>query len=140
MEKRFVNLNIITPEGKVLEDDALMVIAPAIDGEVGIMPLHAPYICALTYGALRIKKEENKERILAVSKGYMEVLFDKVSVIVDAAEAARAIDIPRAEAAKERAEQKLVKIEKKDEKAFETTNADLQRALNRIKIGNKYRQ
>lgn len=140
MEKRFVNLSIVTPEGKAFEGDALMVVAPSTDGEVGILHLHAPLICSLTYGPLRVKTGGNEEQVFAVSNGYMEVSLDSVSVIVGTAEPAHAIDVSRAEAARRRAEQKLVEIDKKDKKLYETINSDLQRALNRIKVGNKYRQ
>lgn len=137
MADKFLSCSILTPTGIVFEDDISMVVAPSVDGEVGVLPMHASYICSLKVGPLRVKNGE-EEQLFAISKGYMEVNQDKVSIIVDTAEPAHKIDLDRAQRAMHEAEQKI--REKADNTEYEGAQADLERALNRINVGNKNRQ
>ena len=76
--------------------EAKMVIAPGVDGEVGILPLHTAFLTQLKVGELRFKFDKaskEAEEYVAVSGGFMEVFEDKVTVISLAAELAREIDI-----------------------------------------------
>jgi F-type H+-transporting ATPase subunit epsilon len=79
-----------------------MIIAPAADGEVGILPHHAPLLTTLRPGELRIKRGAI-EQALVVTGGFMEVLNDKVTILADSAERAEEIDLARAEEARKRA-------------------------------------
>ena len=102
-----LTLEIVTAERQVLaEDDVDMVIAPAVDGEVGILPHHAPLITVLQIGELRVKKGQDEQSIV-IAGGFMEVLNNKVTVLADAAERSEEIDIAAAEEARHRAEQSL---------------------------------
>lgn len=139
MAEKFLSCRILTPTGIVFENDASMVVAPSIDGEIGVLPLHTSYICSLKVGSLRVKSGDN-EQLFAISNGYMEVDQDKVSVIVDTAEAAHKIDIERAKTAMHKAEQKLAETQRTNDTEYGLIQADLERALNRINVGNKYRQ
>ena len=97
-----IRLEIVTPERAVLTDDVDMVIAPASEGYVGILPHHAPLLTTLGPGELRIKKG-GVETSLAVFGGFMDVRPDRVVVLTEAAEHAEDIDESRAEEARRRA-------------------------------------
>ncbi len=101
-----LRLDIVTAERTVYSDDVDMVIAPGTEGELGILPRHAPLLTGLQVGELRIKKE-GQEELFAIGGGFMEVRPDRVIVLADTAEYAEEIDIERAEAARRRAEHLL---------------------------------
>ena len=101
-----LRLEIITAERQVFADDVNVVVAPGIEGELGILPHHAPLMTMLKPGELLIRKDGN-ETYMVVSGGFLEVRPDKVIVLADACERAEEIDITRAEEAKHRAEERL---------------------------------
>jgi len=102
-----LSIEVVTAERSVLaEEDVDMVIAPASEGEVGILPRHAPLLATLRPGNLRIKKD-GAETDLAVGGGFLQVNQDRVLILADAAERADEIDEERAEAARRRAETAL---------------------------------
>ncbi len=101
-----IRLEVVTPERAVLEDDVDMVIAPASEGYVGILPHHAPLLTTLGPGELRIKKG-GVETSLAIFGGFMDVRPDRVVILTEAAENADEIDATRAEAARARAREVL---------------------------------
>ncbi|MEM7264224.1 MAG: ATP synthase F1 subunit epsilon [Planctomycetota bacterium] len=76
--------DVLTPEGSIYSGSVEMVVAPAADGEVGILPQHAPLITALGKGTLRVKTG-GQEAKWAVEGGFMEVLNNKVSVLAEKA-------------------------------------------------------
>jgi F-type H+-transporting ATPase subunit epsilon len=85
-----LHLEVITPERKVYEDDVDMVVAPASEGYVGILPHHVPLFTTLGPGEFKVKKG-GVEEILAVFGGFMDVRGDRVVVLTDAAEPAEEI-------------------------------------------------
>ena len=99
-------LEIITAERMIFSEDVNAVIAPGIEGVLGILPHHAPLMTILQPGELIIRKGQ-EETILCVTGGFLEVRPDKVIVLADASEYCEEIDIDRAEAAKKRAEERL---------------------------------
>jgi F-type H+-transporting ATPase subunit epsilon len=101
-----LRLEIITAERQVFADDVNAMIAPGIEGELGILPHHAPLMTMLKPGELLIRKDGN-ETYMVVSGGFLEIRPDKVIVLADACERAEEIDITRAEEAKHRAEERL---------------------------------
>jgi F-type H+-transporting ATPase subunit epsilon len=105
---------IVTPERIVYTNEVEMVIAPTLDGEVGILPLHAPLVTVLRAGELRVRYNDNKDvEWFAVSGGYLQVHEDKVIVLADAAEHASRIDVDRARHAKELAEQRVAELKER---------------------------
>lgn len=105
---------IVTPEKIVYTNEVEMVIAPTLDGEVGILPLHAPLVTVLRPGELRVRYNDNKDvEWFAVSGGYLQVHQDKVIVLADAAEHASRVDVDRARRAKELAEQRMAEMKQK---------------------------
>jgi len=102
-----LQLEIVTAERVVLQDDNVdMVVAPTVDGQVGILPNHAPLLTILQVGELRVDKG-NDEQSIVVAGGFMEVLNNKVTILADAAERSEEIDVASAEEARHRAEQTL---------------------------------
>lgn len=101
-----ISLELVTPERVVFSDDSVdMVIAPGADGQLGILPNHAPLLAALGIGELLIRKGAEEESF-AVHGGFVEVLANKVIVMAPVAERAIEIDVARAEEARERAERR----------------------------------
>jgi F-type H+-transporting ATPase subunit epsilon len=127
-----LHLEIITPERRVYEDDVDMVVAPASEGYVGILPHHIPLFTTLGPGEFKVKKG-GVEEVLAVFGGFMDVRGDRVVVLTDAAEPAEEIDASRAQQARERAQQLLAAgpASAADE---QRARAELQRALVRLRV------
>jgi F-type H+-transporting ATPase subunit epsilon len=132
-----IRLEIVTPERAVLTDDVDMVIAPASEGYVGILPHHAPLLTTLGPGELRIKKG-GVETALAVFGGFMDVRPDRVVVLTDAAEQADEIDESRAQAARDRAKQALEAGPTGLDEA--RARASLERALVRLRVSERRRR
>ena len=98
-----IRLEIVTPEAKTYSEDVDMVTMPGADGELGILPLHAPLMTQLKPGELRIKRG-GQETILAVGDGFAEVLPHRVSILTDLAVTETDIDEAAVQAALERAQ------------------------------------
>jgi F-type H+-transporting ATPase subunit epsilon len=101
-----IKLDIVTAERLVLSEDVEVVIAPGVEGQLGILPHHTPLMTMLQSGELRARKG-GEEFFLAISGGFLEVRPDRVIILADAAERAEEIDIARAEEAKRRAQERL---------------------------------
>jgi len=133
-----LHLEVITPERKVYEDDVDMVVAPASDGYVGILPHHAPLFTTLGPGEFKVKRG-GVEEVLAVFGGFMDVRANRVVVLTDAAEHAEEIDANRAQEARDRAQQVLAAgaASAADE---QRARAELQRALVRLRVSESRRR
>ena len=132
-----INLEVITVERTVYSGSVDMVIAPGIDGDLGILPHHTLLMTMLKPGELRIKIG-GQEQSLAVSGGFLQVLPDRVVVLADAAERVEEIDLARAEAARKRAQEKIKEGMKGPILVQE--EAALRRALARITVAERYRK
>ena len=102
-----MKLDIVTAERVVYSDEVVIVVAPGIEGQLGILPHHAPLMTTLQSGCLIARKGGEEEISLSISGGFLEVRPDRVIVLADAAERAEEIDVHRAEEAKRRAEERL---------------------------------
>jgi len=129
-----LKLEVVTPEGAVVSDEAKMVVAPGTLGEFGVLPGHTTFMTTLKVGALRYTDETGKERYVFVSGGFAEALPSKVTVLAESAERRREIDVERAMAAKKRAEQRLEQARNKPDIDYVRAKAALERALQRIRI------
>jgi F-type H+-transporting ATPase subunit epsilon len=130
-----LTLEIVTAERQVfLDDDVDMVIAPAVDGEVGILPHHAPLITVLQIGELRVKKGADEQSIV-IAGGFMEVFAGTVTILADAAEHSEEVDIAAAEQARARAEESLRNKDQLGDKAGAETALRL--ASLRLRVGSK---
>jgi len=115
-------LEIVTPEKKVVNTAAEEVQIPGKNGYLGILPGHAPLITELAVGEVTYR-ESSGEQHLAVAWGFAEVLPDKVTILAETAERPAEIDVERARKAKERAEQRLTSGD---------INVDVERSLNSL--------
>jgi F-type H+-transporting ATPase subunit epsilon len=102
-----LRLELVAPRGPVFEGDVDMVVVPAVTGEMGILPRHAPLVAQLAIGQLRAMTTDGKWLTFAVAEGFAKVQFNKVIVLADTAEEASQIDVARAEQGVERALQRL---------------------------------
>ncbi len=133
-----IRLEIVTAERVVFSEDVDAVVAPGIEGELGILPHHAPLMTMLQPGELRVRKG-GEELFLVVSGGFLEVRPDRVIVLADAAERVEEIDIARAEEAKRRAEERL-SMPAAPELDLARTEAALRRSIARLKVGERRRR
>ena len=122
----------MTPERRLYYKDVDMVIAPGIQGQLGILPHHAPLLTALTRGVLRVK-DGAQEESFAISGGFMEVQPDRVTVLAYTAERAEGVDLGRTEATWRRAEKQLG-TPTQENVDFARAEAALCRELPRIKV------
>lgn len=133
-----LKLEIVTGERLVFADEVDMVIAPGVNGQLGILPKHAPLLTALSIGELRARKGE-EEFSFAIGGGFMQVYKDRVIVLADTAERAEEIDIARAEEARRRALELLKERGRLSREEFAQAEARLRKAITRIKIAQRYR-
>ena len=130
-----IKLEIVTAEHSVFSGDVDIIIAPGIEGELGILPRHAPLMTALREGELRVRKG-SEEYSMCISGGFLEVRPDRVIVLADACERAEEIDTERAEEAKRRAE-KILSEKHVPEVDAARAEAAMRRALLRLKIADR---
>ena len=126
-------LDIVTPSGSIFSGPVERLQAPGSEGSFGVLAGHAPMIAALEVGSLRFGEGGGGEddRTLACSGGFVEVRGDRVTVLAESAEFGDQIDLARAEAARDRASERLRQSESAD---LARAEAGLSRALNRIRI------
>jgi F-type H+-transporting ATPase subunit epsilon len=135
-ERKRLGVRLLTPEGPLFDDLAYMVIAPSIEGEVGILPRHTPFIAFLRPGEVRLKLLDDTEQVYATTEGYVSVEEDRVLVLVEQAERAEEIDPGRAQAALERAEAALAEAGD-DEVARVAAESARRRAENRLRVASR---
>ena len=124
-------LDIVTAEREVFSDDVDEVVAPGVEGQLGILPHHTPLMTTLLPGELLVKKG-GEEFYLAVSGGFIEVRPDHIIILADAAERVEEIDVKRAEEAKQRAQERLAKHTPDVDVA--KAEAALRRSLTRLEV------
>ena len=133
-----LKVEIVTAERFVYSEDGVdEVVAPGIEGELTVLPQHAPLLTMIKPGVMRIVKG-NEDIDMAITGGFLEVRDDRVTILADAAERAEDIDVVRAEEARRRAERSLVERESKVE--LVEAAAELQRALIRLKAAERRRR
>ncbi|KAA3619756.1 MAG: F0F1 ATP synthase subunit epsilon [Calditrichaeota bacterium] len=134
MADKDIQLEIITPTGKVFSGDVDTFIAPGFEGYFGVLQGHAPYVVALKIGEIKLQSDAKLSRF-ATTGGFAEVLPHKITVLAEAAEPADAIDLERAEKAVSRAQSRIEEGRKK----WDVDRAELAmaRAFNRMAIAKK---
>jgi F-type H+-transporting ATPase subunit epsilon len=134
-----VHLRIVTAEAQVLDEEADLIIASGGAGELGIQARHIPLVTTLKPGELRVLRGE-EEQVLAVAGGFLEVRNEgegsAVIVLANAAERVEELDISRAEAARQRAEQRLAESQGDVDAA--RAQAALLRAIARLRVAERY--
>jgi F-type H+-transporting ATPase subunit epsilon len=118
-----VHVDIVSAEKEIFSGDAEMVFAPAIEGEVGIAPGHAPLLSRLGPGEVRIKLAADSELAFYVSGGMLEVQPTTVTILSDTAERAEDLD-----------EALLVKAKESAEAALSDTSSNIDYAKARVEL------
>jgi len=127
-----IQLEVVTPERRVLAEPVDMVTVPGLGGELGILPGHTPLISQLQTGVLTYV-QEGKSYLLHVSGGFVEVRDDHVSVLADVAELPEEIDSARAKLSRDKLEKQLNAWTGSEEE-FETAKVELDRSLVRLQL------
>jgi F-type H+-transporting ATPase subunit epsilon len=102
-----IHLDLVSQDRSVYTGDVNEIIAPGVDGQLGILPRHAPLITVLSPGEVVVRRASEPDLYFAVSGGWMEVLPSRVTILARTAERSEEIDTQRAEEARARAEQLL---------------------------------
>ena len=128
-----IRLEVVTPEKYVVDEEVQIVVAPGSLGEFGVLIGHTPFLTTLKTGEMHYTDAGGAQRYVFVSGGFAEALPDKVTVLAESAERRRDIDIDRAKAAMERAQERLAQSQAEDID-FNRAKAALERAMHRIRL------
>ncbi len=131
-----LKLEIVTPEGVAYSEHVEMVTLPGSEGELGVYPLHAPFMTQVVSGEV-IVRQGNKDVFLAVGDGFAEITGDHVAILTDMAIAAESIDEAKAEEARRRAEARL--REKLSAEELAVVNAALAHSLAQLQVKRHHR-
>lgn len=134
MAEATFHLEVITPDRQFFIGEAQALVLPAIDGQLGVYAGHEPTVTALEPGELRFQAE-GKWTVAVVSQGLAEIMPDRVMILAASAEYPDEIDLKRAEAARERAEERL--RQKLSMREYYNSKAALARALARLKAARR---
>src|SRR5262245_7529647 len=126
-----IHLEVVTPEKRLVSEVVDEVVLPGSEGSLGVRPGHTPLLTTLGIGELGYRRG-SETRLLAITWGFAEVLPDRVSVLAEIAERAEAIDLGRAEQARDRAMKRL--RERAKDTDFERAQVALEKALIRIQV------
>src|ERR1700730_17400632 len=134
-----IELIVVTPQRQLLRETVVEVTLPGAEGQLGILPGHAPLITELGIGELSYRaKNASEATVVAVISGFAEVLGDRVTVLAETAERPEEIDLKRAEEAKKRAEQRLAAAASDPNVDWGRAAIALQRSLIRIQVARKH--
>jgi F-type H+-transporting ATPase subunit epsilon len=133
-----INVDIVSAEGEIYSGVATMVFVPAVMGELGIAPRHAPLLTALKAGEVRVQTPDGEELGFYVGGGALEIQPQRVTVLADTALRARDLDEAAALAAKQRAEEAI--RDRSDEITLAEAQAELLRAIAQIKMLERIRK
>ncbi|MFH1947181.1 MAG: ATP synthase F1 subunit epsilon [Candidatus Magasanikbacteria bacterium] len=135
-----IKFKIATLEKVVYEDEINQVSIPTTSGEITILPNHIPLVSVVQAGELKIVDKDG-EHVLAVAGGFLEVRDNnEIVILADNAERAEEIDLERAEQARERATKELEQAKSMENVDFAKLQVVLDREMNRIRVGKKYKR
>src|SRR2546423_7359595 len=132
-----LKLEIVTPDAKTYSEDVDMVTLPAIEGEMGIFPMHVPLMTAVVPGEVSVRKD-GRDYFLAIGEGFVEITADRVAILTDMAIRAENIDEAKAEEARRRAESRL--NERIDDEEAALVSASLAHSLAQLQVKRRRQQ
>jgi F-type H+-transporting ATPase subunit epsilon len=132
-----IHVDIVSAEGEIYSGDATMVFLPGAQGELGVLPRHAPLLTLLKAGEVRVQSPDGEQHYFYVGGGALEVQPRQVTVLADTAARARDLDEAAAVAARQRAEEAIAG--KYDKITLAEAQAELARALAQLKLIEKLR-
>lgn len=135
------DLSVVTPEGEAYDGPVETVVLPGTEGDFGVLPGHEPFLTGLRIGTMTIRDSGGQEIHAAVSRGFAEVLGDRVSVMVGSCEFAHDIDRERAEVARERARRQLEELRgtAEGEELYQQYQEAYSRAISRIAVTDRFK-
>jgi F-type H+-transporting ATPase subunit epsilon len=128
-----IDLQIVTPERMLVHEQVDEVEVPGVDGYFGVLPGHTPLLAALAVGELWYRKAQEKT-YLSIVHGFAEVLPDRVTILAQLAERAEEIDVERAEAARQRA---IERLEGRTDVDFERARIALTKSMTRLQVSSR---
>ena len=131
-----LHLQVIALDRVTYEDDVDIVVLPGIDGQLGVLPRHAPIVTALQAGEILVRKA-GEEVSMVVSGGFAEASPEAVVVLADAAERAEDIDIERAQVARDRAQERMTDRSPVTPADMARAEAALARSLVRLRVAER---
>lgn len=132
-----IHFQLVTPERTVLEEDVLSLSCPTRLGQITVLPYHIPLVAELVAGELIARSSQKAEHYIHVTGGFITVKPDnEVVILADSAEHSHEIDLKLAEAARDKAQEKIANGNLSDEE-YAQTAAALERSLSRIKVARK---
>jgi F-type H+-transporting ATPase subunit epsilon len=134
-----IQLEVVTPERKVVSVEAKEVVVPGIDGYFGVLPGHAPFLTRLGVGEITYKDGQGTH-FLAAADGVVEVLPHRVTILAALCEPAQEIDIERAREAKQRAEAAMKESAKVSDQDMLMIELSLKKALARLQVAERIRR
>ena len=134
-----VRCEIVSQNRMVYEDEVDIIVVPGTDGEMGILPHHAPVLSTLRYGVIKVRKGE-EEHVFTATGGVVEVQPDLVTILADAAEDVEEIDIARAQAARDRAQKRLEEGPPADTDAYLALESAIRRSNLRLEAVRRFRR
>jgi len=133
-----LRLEIVTPDSRAYSDDVEMVVIPAVEGEMGVLPMHVPVMTQIHAGELVVTKGGQQVH-LAVGEGFVEITQDRVNVLTDMAIDEKAIDESAAEAAVKRAEEALKGAHELGSEETAAVQASLMKSLAQLHVKRRRR-
>lgn len=133
-----IRCEIVSQDRMVYEGDVDIVVLPGTDGEMGVLPHHAPLLTTLKFGLIKVRTKSD-EQVFTVAGGVAEIQPDIVTVLADSAENVLEIDIARAETARKRAEEALSSVKPEDVDAYLALEAALRRSNLRLDAAKRFR-
>ncbi len=133
-----IHCDIVSQDRTVFEGDVDIVVLPGTDGEMGVLPHHAPLLTTLQFGLIKVRSQ-GQEEVFTVAGGVAEIQPTIVTVLADAAENVAEIDVARAQAARKHAEDALAQIKPEDADAYLAIEAALRRSNLRLDAARRYR-
>ena len=131
-----LKLEIVTPEAITYSENVDMVTLPAVEGEMGIYPMHVPLLTQVVAGEV-IARKDGQDHFLAVGEGFVEITGERVAILTDMAIKATDIDEAKAEEARKRAEERLQ--EKLSDEELANVSAALAHSLAQLKVKRRNR-
>lgn len=133
-----IRCEIVSQDRMVYQGDADIVVLPGMDGEMGVLPHHAPLLTTLKFGIIKVRAK-GEEQVFAVAGGVAEIQPSIVTVLADAAENVQEIDVARAEAARQHAEDALAKVKPEDGDTLLALENALRRSNLRLDAAKRFR-
>lgn len=133
-----IDLEIVTPERKILSVKAREVVVPGIEGYFGVLPGHAPFLTSLGIGELSYR-DDTGTHFLAAADGFVEVLPNRVTVLARLCETSHEIDVERAREAKRRAEESMKQAAKLSDQDMLKIELSMKKALTRLLVAGRTR-